>query len=147
MLKMAVFAPMPSASAKIATAANPGFLRSRRKPKRVSRRKFAMLALSFSGQGNQMSPDNTHDSSDYCTATNPVQMKHVTRRNAFPRILAPLHYFPRGNCGGPERRSVFPFGKKSFRRMLYFQNHVCAQAAGRLGDWQREASRAAGLAG
>src|SRR5271154_4901023 len=120
MLKIAVFAPMPSASAKIATAANPGFLRSRRKPKRVSRRKFAMLALSFSGQGNRMNPGKRLHSRDYCTATNPVQMKHVTRRNPFTRILAPLHYFPRGNCGGPERRSVFTFGEKSFRRMLYF---------------------------
>src|SRR5277367_2911104 len=64
MLKIAVFAPMPSASAKIATAANPGFLRSRRKPKRVSRRKFAMLALSFSAQGNRMNPGKRLHSRD-----------------------------------------------------------------------------------
>src|SRR5439155_23747433 len=35
-LKIAVFAPTPSASVRVATAAKPGFLRRRRSPRRTS---------------------------------------------------------------------------------------------------------------
>src|SRR5258708_5936114 len=49
MLKMAVLAPIPSASAKIATAAKPGWRRSIRRPKAMSwRRQSHILLISLS---------------------------------------------------------------------------------------------------
>jgi hypothetical protein len=95
MLKMAVFAPMPSASAKIATVANAGLFRSRRKPKRVSRRKFATLTLSFPGQANQTSPGKGYDSSDCCMPTSPAQshiVPHQSREQANP--TSRQHFLP-----------------------------------------------------
>jgi hypothetical protein len=46
-LKMAAFAPMPSASVKIAVAANPGFLTNCRNANRVSRKRLSNHATLF----------------------------------------------------------------------------------------------------
>src|SRR5580700_9332805 len=101
MLKIAVFAPMPNARASIATAATPGFFRSRRKPKRVSRRKFAMLALSFSGSGNQTSPGKGCDSSDCSNPTNPAHAHAAPRLSRERANPTSHHHFLREKSGCP----------------------------------------------
>src|SRR6202042_3595175 len=69
---MAVLAPMPRARARIATAANPGFFRSRRNPKRVSRSRLIMLGGSL--QGIDMVHCHWHGLGDEYVHTNPLMI-------------------------------------------------------------------------
>ena len=107
-LKMAVLAPMPSASVQMAAAAKPGVLRNERSARRVSCQAASIhmvpLASRHSSLTWSMPPNSSRarraSSSDIpsamCSATRPSRWNESPRRAAvrapaFPQALPPLH--------------------------------------------------------